>query len=173
MKRTIVIAALVALAITGCGTIKPNNIAHEQAIGSVLITYDGDGNWIKIVSNGVAPVNDKTTFAVSEATKIAAMHAKQNIAEFINSDIHSDKSADVTSTSTVHSKGGSDVSENDMTTLTVAVEHIKDESTAVLRGVHITNQSFTSEFARVEVTATKQSIGASQSLQSDMSGLGK
>jgi hypothetical protein len=176
MKRLIaliVLIALITLGITGCGTVKPTNIAHEQAIGSVVITYDGDGNWIKIVSNGVAPLNDKTTFAVSEATKIAAMHAKQNIAEFINSDIHSSKMADVTSTSTVHSQANTDVSENDMTTLTTAIEHIKDDSAAVLRGVHITNQSFTSEFARVEVTVTKQSIGASQSLQADMNGLGK
>lgn len=173
MKSTIVFAALVALTVAGCGTIKPTTIVHEQTIGSVVITYDGDGNWIKIVSNGVAPLNDRSPFAVSEATKIAAMRAKQNVAEFINDDIHSDKTADVTSKSTVHSKSGTDSSDNDMTTLTVAVEHIRDESDAVLRGVHITNQSFTSDYARVEVTATKQSIGAAQSIQADMAGFTK
>jgi hypothetical protein len=174
MKRSIaLIVAIIALTITGCGTTKPTSVAHEQAIGSVVITYDGDGNWIKIVSNGVAPLNDKSTFAVSEATKIAAMHAKQNIAEFINNSIHSNKTADITSTSKVHSKNGTDTSDNDMDALTVAVEHIRDDSEAVLRGVHVTNQSYTQEFTRVEVTATKQSIGAAQSIQASMNGLGK
>ena len=173
MKSTIVLAAIVALTVAGCGTIKPTSVAHEQAIGSVVITYDGDGNWIKVVSTGVAPLSDKSTFAVSEATKIAAMHAKQNIAEFISSNIHSDKTADITSTSTVHSKNSTDVSDNDLVTLTTAVEHIKDESASVLRGVHITNQSFTNEFARVEVTTTKQSVGASQSIEADMVGFAK
>lgn len=173
MKRSIALIAVLALALAGCGTMKPTAVAHEQTIGSVVITYDGDGNWIKIVSTGVAPLNDKSTFAVSEATKIAAMHAKQNIAEFINNDVSSNKTADVTSTSKVHSKNGTDLSDNDMNTLTVAVEHIRDDSQAVLRGVHVSNQSFTRDSATVEVTVTKQSIGASQSIEAAMNGLAK
>jgi hypothetical protein len=60
-----------------------------------------------------------------------------------------------------------------MTTLTVAVEHIRDNSAQVLRGLQVTNQSLTSDNARVEMTATKQSVAASQVIQASMSGFGK
>lgn len=167
--KTILIVIAVLFSIAGCGTTKPiTSAVHEQTIGSVQITYDDAGNWIKIVSSGVAPVHNKSAHAVSEATKVAAMHAKQNIADFMSNDIHSEKTVDTASTSKVHAGPEGEKNDDGMNTLTTVIEHIKDNSNAILRGVQITNQSVTSETVRVEVAATKQSITAAQSIQNTM-----
>jgi hypothetical protein len=188
----IIIAALIS--ITGCGTSKPvTAAAHQETIGEVQITFDDSGNWIKLVSTGVAPTYDKSAQSVSEATKIAAMRAKQNIAEFMNNDIRSDKSVDVVTKSVKKSsnvtnknshdangadsnadsdvKSDSEKSADDISTLTTVMEHIRDNSNAILRGVQITNETVSPESVWIEVTVSKQSIGASQSIRSSMSGL--
>ena len=193
MKTTlIIIAALISIA--GCGTTKPiTAAAHQETIGAVQITFDDTGNWIKLVSTGVAPTYDKSAQSVSEATKIASMRAKQNIAEFMNNDIRSDKLVDVVTKSVKESSNGtnknsheangadtnadssdksdSEKSAYDINTLTTVMEHIRDNSNAILRGVQVTNQTVSPESVWVEVTVSKQSIGASQSLRNSMSGL--
>lgn len=175
--KTILIIIAALLSIAGCGTTKPITAAavHEQTIGSVQITFDDTGNWIKLVSSGVVPTHDKSSHATSEATKIAAMHAKQNIVEFMSNDIRSDKTVDTTSKSRIHTgaDGQAEKSDADMDTLTTVIEHIRDNSAAILRGVYITNQDVSPEFVRVEVTVTKQSIAASQSVRDTMGGRAK
>ncbi len=168
MKYLIAIILVIA-SLAGCGTPRTNTSSvHEQSIGSVQITYDDAGNWIKIVSSGIAPLHNSSAHATSEATKVAAMHAKQNIADFMSNSIQSDKSVDTESTSNVRSGRDKEKSEGEISTLTTVVEHIKDNSAAVLRGIQVTNQTVSRDFVRVEVTATKQSIVAAQSIQSSM-----
>jgi hypothetical protein len=188
----IIIAAFIS--ITGCGTTKPiTAAAHQEAIGAVQITFDDTGNWIKLVSTGVAPTYDKSAQSVSEATKIASMRAKQNIAEFLNNDIRSDKSVEVITKSVQKSSAGTDKnthedngagnnsdsggksdsekSEDEINTLTTVMEHIRDNSNAILRGVQVTNQTVSPESVWVEVTVSKLSIVASQSLRANMDGI--
>jgi PBP1b-binding outer membrane lipoprotein LpoB len=163
----IIIAALIFIA--GCSATRTNTSSvNEQTIGSVQITYDDSGNWIKIVSSGMAPLHNSSAHATSEATKVAAMHANQNIADFMSSNIQSDKTVDTESTSNVRSGRDHEKSDGEINTLTAVIEHIKDNSTAILRGIQITNQSVSREFVRVEVTATKQSIVAAQLINSSM-----
>jgi hypothetical protein len=191
MKSIFVVIAFL-LSVTGCGTTKPIAAAvHQETIGAVQITFDDTGNWIKLVSTGVAPTPNKSAQAVSEATKIASMRAKQNIAEFLNNDIRSDKTVEVVSKSMKHSSTVSDKnaheengadntasggktdtekSDDEIKTLTTVVEHIRDNSNTILRGVQVTNQTISPESVWVEVTVSKQSIAASQSLRTTMNG---
>jgi hypothetical protein len=128
--------------------------------------------------------------SVSEATKIAAMRAKQNIAEFMNNDINSDKSVDIVTKSVKTSSNGTDkrsqedngadtnsdsddksdseMNAHETKTLITVMERIRDNSNAILRGVQITNQSVSPESVWVEVTVSKQSIAASESLRTTM-----
>ena len=191
MKSIFVVIAFL-LSVTGCGTTKPITAAvHQETIGAVQITFDDTGNWIKLVSTGVAPTPNKSAQAVSEATKIASMRAKQNIAEFLNNDIRSDKTVEVISKSMKHSSTVSDKnaheensadntasggktdtekSDDEIKTLTTVIERIRDNSNAILRGVQVTNQTISPESVWVEVTVSKQSIAASQSLRTTMNG---
>jgi hypothetical protein len=164
-----IFALLAILAITGCSSIKTVPVSHEQHIGAVQITYDDDGNWTKIVSSGVAPLHNPTPHAMSEATKVAAMHAKQSLAEFMSNSVTSEKTADIVSKSEVHADPTAD-KVDDMTTFTTVVEHIRDNSSAILRGTQITNQSSTRESTRVEITVTHQSIQAANSILDVMNG---
>lgn len=192
--KTILIIITVLFSIAGCGSTKPiTTAAHQETIGAVQITFDNTGNWIKLVSTGVAPTYDKSAQSVSEATKIASMRAKQNIAEFLNNDIRSDKSVEVVTKSVQKSsastdknthenngadnnsdsggKSDSEKSADEINTLTTVMEHIRDNSTAILRGVQVTNQTVSPESVWVEVTVSKQSIVASQSLRTTMNGM--
>lgn len=193
--KNISIVIAIAISVAGCGTIKPITAAavHEQTIGAVQITFDDTGNWIKLVSTGVAPTHDKSAQAASEATKIAAMRAKQNIVEFLNNDIRSDKTVEIVTKSSRKSSTGSDKSsregsgiewsdaiggnktntekdEGELKIMTTVIERIRDNSSSILRGVQTTKQSVAPDHAWVEVTVSKQSIAASQSLHNVMSG---
>ena len=189
MKNVLIIIAI-ALFVAGCSSIKP--IAktapevHQETIGSVHITFDDTGNWIKLVSNGVAPTYNHSAQAISEASKIASMRAKQNIAEFMNNDVRSDKNVEVVAKSVKHTSSGSDKSARENNTLdspadsektndeirilTSAVERIRDSSNAILRGVQTTNQTVTDDQVEVEVSVSRQSIAASQNLRATMNG---
>jgi hypothetical protein len=167
--KTIIIVTLAIISLIGCGTPGTNHSSvHERTIGAVQITYDDNGSWIKISSYGTAALHNNSVHATSEAAKVAAMHAKQNIADFVSDNIQSDKTVDIESTSSVRSGRDKDKSEGEINTVTTVIEHIKDNSSAILRGVQVTSQTVTKEFVKVEVAATKQSINAAQSIQSSM-----
>jgi len=192
--KTIILIIAALFSIAGCGSTKPiSSATHQETIGAVQITFDDTGNWIKLVSTGVAPTHNKSTQSISEATKIASMRAKQNIAEFLNNDIRSDKSVEVVTKSSKrssedanknsHEDNGADThststgksdtekTEDEVNTLTTVIEHIRDNSNAILRGVQITNQNTSSNSVWVEVTVSRQSITASQSLRDTLSGI--
>ena len=168
MKKVIALMVFVAL-LTGCSSMssKPTaNQVHEQSIGSVVITYDNDG-WIKIVSTSTAPIHNKSTQAVAEASKIAALHAKAHISDFISNQFSTETVANTSSKSNVHAGEEND---NDLSVLSDVVEHIRSNSNAVLRGAHVTSETFTDEYASVEVTITKGSVSAAQNIQGYMNG---
>lgn len=173
MKKIIGLIIIVAM-LAGCSSVRPvspPSKVHEQTIGAVQIAYD-NGDWIKIVSTGTAPLHGKSAHAVSEASKIAAMHAKANIAEFMNINVRSDKIVNTISHSNINTKAD-DGEDGDMNVLSEVIEHLRTNSNAVLRGTQVTNQSYTDDYATVEITVTKQSVTAAQSVQSFMNGTAK
>lgn len=168
--KNILVLILLASSFTGCGSIKPaTSTVREQTIGSVQISYDDEGNWIKIESSGVEALHNSSARSVTEAAKVAQMHAKQNISDFMSNNINSEKTADTTSTSKVHAVKDGEKRNDEMDTITVVVERIRDNSTAILRGVQVVDQRVTREFVRVDVAATRKSIAAATSIKNSMS----
>ena len=170
MKTTI--SSLLLVLLVGCSSVpqkQKDTSNHEQAIGSITLTYNGSGEWVKLSSVGTAPINDQSPHAISEASKVAALHAKQNIAEFMSDSLKGTKVVDTHSKSNVNSKG--DDSDNDQNTITEVMEHIKSESSAILKGVHVTNQTVSDRYVQVNVEVTKQTIDVSKSIQSYMNGV--
>jgi len=158
-----IILVLIAVGIMGCSTQPKKEVQiHEQTVGGVYIKYDSDGNWIEVQAKGMAPVLNSTPSAIAQSAKVAQMHAKQNIANFMNSRFDSDKVVDITSKSTV-----SDSSSN-TETLSIVTERMRNTSTAVLRGLQVTSQTNDVNFVTVEMTATKQSIEAAGAIKKSM-----
>jgi hypothetical protein len=175
MKSIIAIAALL-LSITACITTKPKAIPlseHEKTIGSVRVTYDNDGNWIKLESTGVAPLHNKSTHSLSEASKIASMYAKQNISEFLSNSFNSTHTADISSESRIQSAASSVQEDGDLNTITILVDHLREDSSQILKGVYIKNQVISEDQVSVDVEVSKQSIAASLSISSQISGASK
>lgn len=145
---------------------------REREVDGVLITYDGNGDWVKLITSGSAPIHDSSAHAVAEATKVASMHAKQSLADFINNDFTSRKTSNTNSTSKIHTgpkdKDSDEIHDNDVQTLTTVMEQIRDNSAAVLRGVYITSRNVTEDAVSIEITATKQSISASHAIRNAM-----
>ena len=189
--KNVLIVTVIALFISGCSSNKPpvQNVTpevHQETIGSVHITFDDTGNWIKLVSTGVAPTHNQSAQAISEASKIASMRAKQNIAEFMNNDVRSDKTVEVVTKSVKHASSGSDKNahennvldnpadsvktDDEIRILTSVVERIRDSSNAILRGVQTTAQTVTNDQVEVEVSVSRQTISASQNLRASMNG---
>jgi hypothetical protein len=165
-KSKIAFATFALVMIAGCSTVnskQTSNAMHEQTVGSITITYSGD-DWIKISSVGTAPVHDQSPHSVSEAAKIAALHAKSNITDFMNNSVSSSSTTNTDSKSKVNTVA----SDNDMSVLTNVVENIRSSSSAVLRGVQVANQTATDNFVQVEVVVTKQSIAAANSVRNAM-----
>jgi hypothetical protein len=161
--KLIISVALITAMMVGCSTPATKEVnVHDQTIGSVTIKYNSSGDWIQVQAKGMAAVPNSTPHAIAQSAKIAAMHAKQNVADFMNNKFTSDKVADITSTSTVSNKV------NDMETVMIVTERMRDTSTAVLRGLQVTNQTNDSNFVTVELTATKQSIEAASALKNSM-----
>lgn len=164
MKKALVLTALV-IALSACSSTKTKqtNEIHEQAIGSIVVTYDKD-DWIKITSTGTSPVYGNTPQAASEAAKIAAMHAKANIVEFMNNTVS--YSSDIKNVSKSKSQKNN-VNEDSDANITVSadvVEHLKSDARSVLRGIQISKETVDDETASVDVTVSKQSISAAKSL---------
>lgn len=188
--KNILIITVFALFVIGCSSSKPTahneSEVHQETIGAVHITFDETGNWIKLVSNGVATTHNHSPQAITEAGKIASMRAKQNIAEFMNNDVRSDKTVEVVTRSVKHAASGSDKSarennfldnhadsektDDEIRILTSVVERIRDSSNAILRGIQTTNQTVRDDQVEVEVSVSRQSIAASQNLRASMNG---
>lgn len=160
--KSIILAALI-VAITGCGSTPKKEVhAREQTIGSVIVKYNSDGEWVQVNAIGMAAVPNSTPHAIAQSAKIASMHAKQNVANFMNNKFNSDLTTDISSKSTVSEKI------NDMETIMIVTERLRDTSTAVLRGLQVTKQTNDGNFVTVELEVTKQSINAATSLKSSM-----
>lgn len=166
--KHIILVALVSIMAVGCGTFSKKEVSiHEQTIGGVYVKYDSLGNWIKVTAKGTSAVPDSSPNAIAQSAKIASMHAKQNVANFMNNQFSSDVVTNISSKSKSQSTNEG-TSVNDIETITIVTERMRDTSSAILRGLQVTSQTNDSNFVTVELTVTKQSITAATSLKTSM-----
>ena len=159
------ISIAIFLMFAACTTPKALPITeHEKTIQKVKVVYNSNGEWIKLTASGTAPLHNQSIAALSEAGKIAAMRARQNISQFLSNSVESTQTADISSRSNTLGASSAVQAEGDQTTYTIAVEHLKESSSSILKGVQVTDSKTYNDMVVVEVSVDAQSIVAAKSI---------
>jgi hypothetical protein len=64
----------------------------------MTITFDSKGEFLEITSKGTAPIAGNNAFSIEQAAQVAQLRAKRNIAEFISTQLNTQRSVKVLST---------------------------------------------------------------------------
>lgn len=173
--------------------------AFQESGGALHLTFDAQGNWVKITSKGAASLNKDTPSGRETALMIATMRAKRSVAEFLSNDIKSTK----TLTRVAHSYARAFQSEetenqaasmNDLDSEAMAdldidgkgvptekarqaqrfasilTERIQDNSAAILKGAYVSHRALHDGQVVVELTTTRQSVAAAHQVSGMMRG---
>ena len=77
---------------------KPVSTVFHRPQGTMTITFDKDGKFLEITSKGTAPIAGNNAFSIEQAAQVAQLRAKRNIAEFISTQLNTQRSVKVLST---------------------------------------------------------------------------
>lgn len=77
---------------------KPVSTVFHRPQGTMTITFDKNGQFLEITSKGTAPIAGNNAFSIEQASQVAQLRAKRNIAEFISTDLSTTRSLKVLST---------------------------------------------------------------------------
>jgi hypothetical protein len=167
--------------------------AFEEAGGTLKLVFDAQGNWVRITTTGTAAMTDDSLNGRESAMMIATMRAKRTVAEFLSNEVRSSKTmtriarsyartyqtfdsakpveslgADVKASMSLPADTEKDRHAQQLaSTLT---EQIRDNSSAILKGVYVSQRSFEGERVIVELTASLESIKASRQVSRMMRG---
>ena len=173
MKKFVI--ALFAVALSACSTFSEKRVEDERSItaefmgGDIVVTYTKDGKFESITSAGTARMTSTLPSATEEAFIIAQLRARKNLAEFMRTDLESDKfvrtvynslqDGDNSTLNRVNSKIASEVQEN-----------IKQRTAAILQGTFIDSKKFdnATRTVRVVVKTGTKDVNAAKTLKSLM-----
>jgi hypothetical protein len=77
---------------------KPVSTVFHRPQGTMTITFDKEGKFLEISSKGTAPIAGNNAFSIEQAAQVAQLRAKRNIAEFISTQLNTQRSVKVLST---------------------------------------------------------------------------
>ena len=77
---------------------KPVSTVFHRPAGIMTITFSPDGKFLEITSKGTAPIAGNNAFSIEQAAQVAQLRAKRNIAEFISTQLNTQRSVKVLST---------------------------------------------------------------------------
>jgi len=77
---------------------KPVSTVFHRPQGIMTITFGPDGKFLEISSKGTAPIAGNNAFSIEQAAQVAQLRAKRNIAEFISTQLNTQRSVKVLST---------------------------------------------------------------------------
>lgn len=77
---------------------KPVSAVFHRPEGSMVITFTNNGQFLEIKSKGTAPIAGNNAFSIEQASQVAQLRAKRNIAEFISTQLTSTRSLKVLGT---------------------------------------------------------------------------
>ena len=115
--KKLTLAALVALAVTGCAgnkgiaknaelkpetdSIRPKPVStvFHRPQGTMTIVFTNDGKFQEVISKGTAPIAGNNAFSIEQAAQVAKLRAERNIAEFVGTQLSSQRTVKVLSTS--------------------------------------------------------------------------
>jgi hypothetical protein len=164
--------------------------AFARPGGRVSLEYADDGTWLGITAVASAPVGGRGAAAVEQATTVATLKARRNIAEFMGGELNSARSLRVISRGVQRSQAGTALRQSDeissddevdeSSEAQVSTSHqriaesiretITQQSAAILRGLMTVREDHDREagVVIVEVKATPQSMGAARSIREQM-----
>jgi len=179
MKKLLAIAVL-TLTVSACSTTKVADaemskeaIKYTQEFGKVEVTFNDKGDWETLKSSATASMPLSDDSALEQAMNLAAMRAKRNIVEFMNTDLRSSKT-----TETLTNALAKDVSADDAKSkeragniATKIQEKISVQSDGMLRGAYISDRKVSSDKTTVVVTLQidKRSMLAASRIRSALS----
>ncbi len=171
--------------------------AFQESSGTLNLVFDAKGNWVRITAVGTASLTEDSPGSRETALMIASMRAKRTVAEFLSSDVRTSKTltriarsygktfqssetqsvdgagADDGETADSGSDGNAVHSEKARQAQRIAsvlTERIHDSSSAILKGIYVTRRSFDDGSVSVELTASRESIGAARQVSRIMGG---
>lgn len=114
--KKLTLAVTVALAVTACAgnksvtknaelkpetdSIRPKPVStvFHRPQGVMTIVFSNDGKFTEIISKGTAPIAGNNAFSIEQAAQVAKLRAERNIAEFVGTQITSQRTVKVLST---------------------------------------------------------------------------
>lgn len=174
--------------------------AFKASAGTVTLLFDAKGNWVKITSKGTAELIDDSPGARETALMIATLRAKRTIAEFLNNNVKSSKtltriarsySRKFQTSETQSDEGASNAMDDEAMesastagqsdhvekmrqanrVATILTERIREGSSAIIKGAYVSYRGFDDGAVVVELTASRESIGAARQMSRVMSGV--
>ncbi len=172
--------------------------AFQGSSGTLKLVFDAKGHWAKITSQGTADLSGDSPHARETALMIAGMRAKRTVAEFLNNDVKSTKTLTRIARSyarnfqSAESRSADDADTEDSEAMnrpsddqasrsenarqahrfaSNLAERIHGNSSAIIKGAFVSYRSFEDGRVIVEITASRESIGAARQLSRLMSGV--
>lgn len=157
---------ILALLLSSCASnnrfleISKSEIEFIESSGKIALKVNEDGEWEYIKSSGSAALLADNTHEIEQAMIKATLRAKANLAEFIKSEIKSEKS-----TKTITNLVKDDESKSSL--LSNVSEEINSNSTIILQGVHVIERKISDnkKYVFVTVKVTKISTEVIKKLQ--------
>jgi hypothetical protein len=144
-------------------------IKTEFLGGGLTIAYDKDGGFKSITSVSSSKVTSTLPSAVEEAIKIATLKARRQIAEFINTEVKSDRFTSSISDSLQASQtsDGDDTSKIRNTIALKVRENITQKSSQILKGTFVQSEKHDIDKNLVVVTVVTGigTVGTSKQLK--------
>jgi len=118
-KKMMAVAVAGVLLLSACGTqdIKPDkdpsaevnkpkpvSTVFNRPVGPTTIEFTPTGEFVSITAKGVAPIAGNNAYSVEQAVTAATLRAKRNLAEFIATDMQTQRTVNVLSHTVQRSK---------------------------------------------------------------------
>ncbi len=180
MKKSYLLIGLIALFISACSSTPEPEAQKDKASikteflgGGLTIAYDEDGEFQSITSVSTSKVTSTLPSGVEEALKIATLKARRQIAEFINTEVQSDRFTSSVSDSlqAAETLNGDNVTKLRNTIALKVRENITQKSSQILKGTFVQSEKHDAEKDQVIVTVVTgvNSVGTSNQLKKLMS----
>ena len=168
-------AMTMAAVISACSSLYPSNekeITSEFIGGSLKVTYTGIGEFKSLESSASAQVVGDLPSSREQAVAIATAKARRQIAEFIKTEIESERFYQgIASDTQALSQENTSKDKNISVSIANNVrEQIKQKSSVILKGTYVAKESFneTAKVITVVVKSSKEDIGSSKGLKRAM-----
>lgn len=171
MLRKLMMVAVLST-VVGCSSVPVAEnelpIKAEFMGGSIVVTYDKEGRLELLESKSTARVVSGLPNAVDESFTVAMLKARNQIAEFMNVELESERFTDTVFDSLQTAQNAS--LERNQNIARKVQNNIRQRTNAILKGTFVSNKEYdeSTKTVRVTVTSSERDIAAAKRLQTLM-----